>query len=221
MTGDENSKNAEFPVRENFLLILIEDVVIATDRKAAADTQANRRELVRSTFAAIEGMIWAFRIEVASAANDLDLLLPDEERALEESVFQVTSNGSVFKQDRYIPLLPSFRLACRIAQRIDKSIAIDFGGGGWRDMQGALQVRNRVTHPKSLDDLTIDEADLQLCRNALYWLAEVSLTVQSAITVALATFVDQMWEIIAGLKSGHPGILAEYEAARRSLQEDS
>lgn len=213
----EKSKIDQASVQAGFLRLLTEDVLTATNRKFNSDTQTNRRELVRSTFAAIEGLIWDYRKSVISAARELGLLTVDEGAALTERTVQIGQNGKLSKQDRFIPMLSAFRFVSRIAQRIDGSIELNFNEGGWHQVQLALEIRNRVTHPKSLADLVIEQADLDTCSNALCWLLEAHLAVLAATHAALKNFDDRIREILAALKAGDPKVIAEYEAARTEI----
>jgi hypothetical protein len=214
LTMTDKSRLDQNSVQAGFLRLLIEDVLTATNRRIASDTQTNRRELVRSTFAAIEGAIWDYRKTVISAARDLGLLTIDEEAALTERTVQIGQNGNLSKQDRFIPMLSAFRFVSRIAQRIDASIELNFNESGWHQVRQAVEIRNRVTHPKALADLAIEQADLDACSNALYWLLENHLIVVAATNSALKSFVDQARELVVALKVGDPKAISDYVAAQ-------
>lgn len=217
--GNDRQNNIERPA-DSFVRILLNDASASISRMRQSDSDQARRDVIRTCFAAIEGIIWTYRESVVSAAKDLDLLYADEASALSEVLFQVGSNGNLSKQPRFIPLLSVFRLTTRIALRIDKSIVVDFNSVGWQQMRTALQIRNRVTHPKSHADLAIGTTDIDVCLSAMYWLLEVHLVVLSATTSALTRFVDQMWEILAGLKAGDTKTIADYRAAESSINRD-
>lgn len=203
-----------------FRRILIEDVIEARSRNALANSQASRRELVRTTFAAIDGISWAYRETISSAAKNLGLLTIDEDAALSETTWQVSDSGKLTNQTRFIQMLSAIRLATRIALRIDAAIEVDFNGHGWQKMQSAQKIRNRVTHPKKSADLDITPADLETCAAAFDWLVEADLGVCERTNAAMATYVNQIREILTALKAGNPSVVHEYEAARRLLLDD-
>jgi hypothetical protein len=176
--------------------------------------------LVRTTFAAIDGISWAYRETISSAAKDLGLLTSEEEAALSETIWQVSATGKLTKQARFIQMLSAIRLSTRIARRIDGAIEVDFSDQGWQKMHSAQKIRDRVTHPKKITDLYIAGADLETCAAAFNWLLDADLQVCASINVAMAAYVNQMWEILAALKAGDPSVVREYEAARRSLSDD-
>jgi hypothetical protein len=62
--------------REDFLGILLHDVLQSMQRRTASDTQASRRDLIRTMFAAIEGASWEYRKRVRDIAVELDRLTP-------------------------------------------------------------------------------------------------------------------------------------------------
>lgn len=217
--GDDRRGKIERPA-DGFVRILLNDASASISRMRQTDSDPARRDVIRTCFAAIEGIIWTYRESVISTAKDLDLLHADEASALSEVLFQVGANGNLSRQPRFIPLLSVFRLTTRIALRIDKSIQVDFNSVGWQQMRIALQIRNRVTHPKSHADLAIGTTDIDVCLRAMYWLLEVHLVVLSATTSALTQFVDQMWEILAGLKAGDTITIADYRAAESSINRE-
>jgi hypothetical protein len=217
LSQDSNIQGASERPADSFVRILLNDASASIARMRLTDSDLARRDVIRTCFAAIEGIIWTYREFIVSTAKDLDLLQSDEESALSEVTFQVGHNGSLSKQPRFIPLLAGFRLSTRIALRIDKSITVEFNSEGWQQMLAAMRIRNRVTHPKSHADLTISTSDIDVCLNAMYWILEVHLHVLSATTSALARFLDQMWEILAGLRNGDSQIIADYKRAQESI----
>lgn len=113
----------------SFLELLLIDVANATKRHASSGTQSDKRDLVRTTFAATEGVAWIFREHVTGAARDSYGLDPDEEGALNEIAFHVSETGKVHRRQSFVPLLNSIRLTARIGARIAPPKQIDFSGG--------------------------------------------------------------------------------------------
>ena len=75
----------------SFVGMLLADVAIALQRYRQLSSQAEMRNLVRTSFAAAEGLVWAFRehiVDVAASTCGLDL---DEQRASAETSYSLTA----------------------------------------------------------------------------------------------------------------------------------
>lgn len=77
----------------SFLATLVLDVDKAMERQQEIDDQATRRDLVRTVFAAIDGIIWVFREEVTAAAQETYGLEHEELQVLEERTYSITKTG--------------------------------------------------------------------------------------------------------------------------------
>jgi hypothetical protein len=84
---DERSRSAAF------LALLIEDVIAARKRLTTAHTQTARRDVVRASLAAIEGMIWVAREHVRTVLASLEQLTPVADLAMQELTYTVSERG--------------------------------------------------------------------------------------------------------------------------------
>lgn len=105
-----NEPMANDNVSDSFTRLLLTDVSMAVERYAAAQSQAARRDLIRCTFAAIEGLTWLSREIVVEIASQLDVLTDAERSALAATTVHVNAAGKVVEQARFIPLLNTIRL---------------------------------------------------------------------------------------------------------------
>ena len=64
---------------ESFIGILLFDVIDAIERHGGAGSQSSKRDLIRTGFAAIEGVAWIFREHIVDAARTTSNLDPAEE----------------------------------------------------------------------------------------------------------------------------------------------
>ena len=115
---------------QGFERLLLEDVSAAETRLAEADTQGHRRDMVRTLFAAIDGMSWVYREHVRSLLITLDLLTPTADMALRERSFTVTERGDILEQQRFVTLPSIIRLTTRQAQLIAPECNIDVSQSG-------------------------------------------------------------------------------------------
>lgn len=205
---------------ESFTEILITDVATAVARFKRQKDQSSMRDLVRTSFAAIEGSVWILREHVIDAANATYGLEPDEKAVLEEEAYQVTAQGKITRQTRFLPLLNSIRFLARIAQRIASKDAIDFSGSGWQKLQEAALIRNRVTHPKAASDLTLAVDDVETVIEAMHWFLSQIAQAMEILVSTRKDYLGEFEETLALLKAGDPATLALYNEANRRLADD-
>lgn len=198
--------------QESFLGILLFDVQSAMRRHNAEDTQPSRRDLIRTTFAAVEGMAWAYREFIISAAQDTDSITREEELAFSEVSYQVTDQGKIIEQQRFLPLPNMIRLTTRLATKLSPNLETKFDTAGWEMFRQAVTIRNRITHPKGEGDLHVSAKDVSTCLAAFFWLLEISMSAMEAATTVLQNHLKQFSEIFENLKRGDPATLAVYEA---------
>lgn len=195
-----------------FIALLIDDVIAARSRLAIADTQTARRDIVRASLATMEGLAWIMRQHVAAALAGLDALTPMAELALSETAYSVTTDGQVVEQPRGLPLPTAIRLAVSQARIISPEIEIDFSEAGWSRVRHAVTIRNRITHPKPGNDLTITDDDLNVVASGLLWLLATNEYVMASTNLALVQHNKDIRELVDRLRAGDPDALAAYHA---------
>lgn len=198
---------------------LVEDAILAITGSESLKTQSSKRNLIRTTYAAIEGIAWLLADHVASIARDTDNISAAEQMALTEKSYQVTRQGKVREQTRFIPLPSLIRLSTTIARRVDRTFEVDFDQPEWQRFVQGLEVRNRITHPKSIDDLSVDDSDVANTIAALHWMLELTANAMATTTSALREYTNQLSQVILGLKAGDSAIWAEYLAAASQIEE--
>ena len=122
-------------LKHDFFKGLVEDVILARDRNAADDSQAAKRNLVRSTVSAIEGVLWHARLVVLSYLEDLSEPTDIERMALRETSYVVRENGIIVEQPRHVPTTSMVRLIIALYERMLDIEPIDFSGSDWKNFQ--------------------------------------------------------------------------------------
>jgi hypothetical protein len=105
-------------IRDSFAGILIQDVISALERLEEGGSQTNKRDLIRTLFAAIEGLVWIYREDVRSVANTIEPLSPIMELAFAEKIYSVDEKGILQEQKRFISIPAMIRLTSRVAEQI-------------------------------------------------------------------------------------------------------
>ncbi len=211
---DENELHKVFS--EDLLGILLHDVLQSMQRRTASDTQALRRDLIRTMFAAIEGASWEFRTRVRSAAIELDGLTPIIEMALSEKTYFVTESGEIAEQTRYISLPAMIRLTTRLAENICPGFKFDFRNDGWSNFKLSIQIRHRITHPKNIIELKITDEEITTAESAFYWILNLTQYISEVTLLELSHHTKTMRKVVDDLIAGDPKTLALYQAAINS-----
>jgi hypothetical protein len=199
---------------DSFLAILTHDVGVALQRNEEADNQATRRDTIRSAFAAIEGLVWIFREEIVDAAQATYGLEQDEMTILQERQLSVTEQGKISAQARYLTLTTTIRFLARIASRITGTEPFDFGAGDWDEFRKAIAIRNRITHPKSADDLLFSKEDVDRVKDALFWFLHKHAEVLAQTVETRKAYLGQLDQLFEKLKAGDPEMVELYNAIR-------
>ena len=212
MTNAVAPKHAD-ALLESFASILISDVRTAMQRFDSDQSQQVRRDMIRTLLAAIEGYVWLYREHVIEAARSMDALTLKEEVALSEASYQVTEQGKIAEQPRYLSMLAAFRLITRIASRLDSDLTIRFDTGDWERLRTAIAIRNRIMHPKQRSDLEISDQDLASAQNAFFWLLDTAVAAMEATNAALSRYNAECRGILSDLSDDNPEVWAEYREA--------
>jgi len=208
------------PLEENFTGLLIGDVLAARERLAAEDSQLHRREVIRITFVAVEGLTWLLREHVRIASRTMGLLTPTADLALREQTFSITDKGDIIEHVRYVTLPTVIKLTAKQALRVEPSLEIRFDNNGWENLRTSISTRNRITHPKSATDLAISNDDLSIAESGLTWMLATIDYAMSMINLALRAHVTDFRRIIDALERGDKRTLEEYQAGIKYLNDN-
>lgn len=203
---------------QSFIAMLGADVRAAMSRRVEADNQQVRRDVVRTTWSAIDGIIWIFREHVIECATLTYGLKHSEIAVLSETVYNVSVQGAIKPQQKYLPLLVIFRLISRIANRIEPSAKIDFGHNGWSKLKDAQKIRNRITHPKSRENLFLTELDLATTQLGFGWLVEQTVGSMARLNHATKDYLGNFNDLFNKLQIGDLEATRLYD--QQSKEED-
>ena len=163
-------------------------------------------------------MAWVLRNHVSEAARDVDQLESDEAEALSEQQIFVGDDGKISHKRRYLSISATVRLSARIASRIDANFQPDFSGTQWQNFRSFVDLRNRLTHPKSLSDLEVADHEIDLAISAFFWLLELSANAMDAANAALRAHNSELSNLFSQLQAGDLATWSEY---RRLLERNS
>jgi hypothetical protein len=165
---------------DRLIFLLAEDVEAAKARLKEKDTPTHRREVVRSTFSAIEGFTWQMKQCILFHAKRFSDLSIHEEAALLEESYAVDDRGEVTTYPRYLSPPVAIRLMVRMTQPFRSQYTDErkmMANEGWSHLKEAMLIRNRIVHPKIESDLDLTDDELSKCANAMAWAMTVALVV--------------------------------------------
>lgn len=149
---------------------LVGDVIEAAGIWEQRGDELSHRLYVRTVFAAVEGIIQVMKSAALlfDGLNEPRTLSPEETALLKEEDPQIVHGGSVEIRKKRISLLPNFEFALHTYARVrHQNAKIDKRGAGWQSLQQAIRIRDRLTHPHTLEDLSVSVAELQVVEKAM------------------------------------------------------
>ncbi|GEM_PF-1979024 len=135
------------------------------------------RTYVRTVFTLVEGMI-QFMKEGALLFDQFNHppVLTQEEVVLlrEEEVF-LKSNGRVGTKKSKLQTLPNLKFAIDCYSRVfGVEFTPNYSGQGWEDFQAGRNIRDRITHPKSVADLSVSLEEIKTVEAGMKFFREAT-----------------------------------------------
>jgi len=137
----------------------------------ANPTPFAHRTLIRTYFSLVEGLAFQLRqVTLATLEPHPDRLTAAELSLLREERYSLNKKGEPEASENFQRVLPNllFTIRCYLKNH-GASFEPDVSHHGWQALQHTVAVRNRVTHPKSVSDLTLTEEDLRRLIAASVW----------------------------------------------------
>jgi hypothetical protein len=134
-----------------------------------------RRTFVRTVFSEVEGFCALAMDQARSLCTGKGSFksdyTPEERAVLRGQVPRLDDSGRPEFDDLKMKTLPAIRFALSLAGRGDQSLPqIDYKRAeGWPAVRVAIQIRDRLTHPKEPKDLDVTDEDLEHVRAAREW----------------------------------------------------
>lgn len=144
------------------------------------DSQFWRRTYVRALFAYIEGLNYLKKVHAFQAhlAGRVKYTKAELSVILEES-YELNNQGEAVERTSFKSLDKNLRFAFQVYARIyDICFKVDCSGLGWQSFKTAIKIRNRVTHPKRLSDLSITDDELQTLDETLEWYVQNNIALR-------------------------------------------
>lgn len=140
---------------DKFSKVLAEDVMSAKRRMEDDPSDAHCREFARTTFSAIEAQYWQLKMYIIENVISDKKTSIHEISALREESYSINDKGEMYVQPKGYSLKVGLKLVVSILKKHGISIPVDFGSTEWKNIDHVLKIRNRLTHPKCMADISV------------------------------------------------------------------
>lgn len=141
------------------------------------------RALVRGSWAHVEGTVFAIKRLLLRACDlgSVDLSATDRQ-FLSELVVVVDSAGNAKIENKWFDTLTNIKKTFKLAAtHFDLDWKPDFSSAGWQLLIQLLEIRHRLTHPKSFEQLVLTPPEIDLYREGFAWFVELFNEFQSSM----------------------------------------
>jgi hypothetical protein len=148
------------------------------------------RTLVRAHFALMEGLAYQLRQVTLATLDQTEHLTAMEIALLKEERYGLDGKGRPQARENFQAFLPNllFTIQCYLKNH-GATYQPNTGHHGWEAMRKFVEIRNRITHPKSTSSLELTETDLKFVVEAASWWKATMLEMFAACAEA-----DSYWK---------------------------
>ncbi len=184
---------AELKSLQRMHVMLVDDVHVAVDDLNRSKGKLfRRRSLVRAFAAMVEGTNHFMKrsalgfgkvFEVDFDEDELDKLREKAALTAKDGTPILDDQGKPKEKDYFLPFLDNTKFAVKCFVRSSGgSRSLDCSGHGYDAFRGAIKIRDRLMHPKSLDSLSVTEDELLIITAAYIWhQAEICAVLQDCV----------------------------------------
>jgi len=159
---------------QEFFWVMVNDCSCAAKQWAENDCGYTRRSYVRAVFAFIEGNTHRMKqlcIQFHESERCVALSKEELEKAAEVK-FDEQGNKKIIK----IPTLDNVKLSFSLFSKVFGRInSLDCSGSGWGELEKALEIRHRLTHPKSISYLELKSSDMETIEKAVEFYRDTTI----------------------------------------------
>lgn len=141
-------------------------------------SQFARRIYIRSVFSYVEGSIWVFKqvcFKVKPSGNAKRKMSISEFAVLNEESYELKRNGDIKVVTKNLNLLDNIKFTFKMLNKLfGGELDIGTGTESWANLIKAKNIRNRITHPKKVEDLTITDEEIKVCEDVCSWFNTLS-----------------------------------------------
>ena len=138
-------------------------------------TPAMERVVIRTLFSILEALAFSLKARALDSARAKEVVFNAKELRFLEEGERVLKDGREVWEHHYLGIKANLRSALKCYAKARKTATPLSGTAPLPpSFDHALELRRRVTHPKSVGELSISTEDLRSASELLTWLARVS-----------------------------------------------
>lgn len=185
----------------NILGALDEDVKRALREFYDNDDPYTRRAFVRVFATAVEGETYRLKRYCLTLLDDRPTLYSHAEIALlRDEAYHLRDDASATTRPRFLRMADNFHFALKaFAKDTIPNLDIRKDTKGWTTFTRAIAVRNRVTHPKTDEDVEILDADIACVQHAYLWYRKTLMRTMVQANLALHDKAERLEARLRGL----------------------
>lgn len=169
--------------------VLSFDLMETYDRlRNDSDHQPSRRNWVRTFCSQVEAFAYSTKQILADLSEfPFVKLSPHEILLLREEWYEIADNGEPrLRGDKFVQIKTNLKfLATMCSRAFERPYALDTGGSGWTALDAAFKIRNRLVHPKAVQDMFITDDELKTVAQAQDWFHKTHQDVLKVIDAGL------------------------------------
>jgi len=151
----------------------LEGDVLVLEKNAKSEKSKHsfyRRQYVRAAAALIEGFTSMLK---QTALLNPEHFLPEELLLLREEEPGLKDNGQLHLRKRFLAIEMNIRFAFTAYAKVGGvRFSLDCSRSGWQCFKKLFSVRDRITHPKKDEDLSISDTEMSSIKQALDFVSE-------------------------------------------------
>ena len=157
--------------------LLIDDVALLKPKigelnpDVTDEEKAHRRFYIRAVFALVEAFVEQHRRLLLQLCDANVIALDEKTRQRLREIKEVfREDGTIEERDQYLHIFDKIKEVYKAAGLgFRQRLRVTFGDKGWTAFKDAMEIRNRITHPKTVSDCWIFEDALRTVNEANDW----------------------------------------------------
>ncbi|BBL56539.1 hypothetical protein [Methylomonas koyamae] len=161
----------EFDSKKKLADLLRKDFKFITKNLDNDPSEFWSRTFIKTTVSLIEAEIFLLKQEILHyCGNNQIQLSPELLLFLNNKKYEINSSGQITERLLQVRVTDDIRFVFgQILSIKGHKPQKDFEDAGWSKVISTIAVRNRLTHPKSVDDMNISKQEVNDCKLAFNW----------------------------------------------------
>jgi hypothetical protein len=187
------------------LALEVQVLIVEAGPELSEVSHIRRRVIIRSIFANIEALSYILR-NLAVHNKHAKSVKPEDMLIVSETSYDLDNSGSITHRPLKLRTTASIRYSFALFKRsYGTNFDLDVTGKSWQSYLRALKVRDRITHPKGVDDITISEDEFLDAAECWHWFSDA--------------FAASMLEALEAMKAQTAVAKREISRLRKQLDE--